>query len=139
MALNISQTEIFTFFTQAGGKTQVLYSVQNEWKRFVLVLETAGPVSVGNQQILHPLTSGHGILLDQGTPLEWYVPPLQKLYIAADTTNRVKVIVSGIPWLAEILQQLGGTPSAPVSAVPVGGFGFKGTMPGHKPPGGKKT
>lgn len=138
MTVAIGQTELFTFFTQAGGRTQVLYSVQNEWKQITVELETAGPVVIGNQEVLHPLASGRGVQLPQGERVPFFVPPLQKIYIASDTTNRIKVIVNAIPWLAEILAQLGGVPSAPVNATPIGGYGFKGVMPGAKPPGGKR-
>ena len=99
-------TEIYTYFTNADGRSKLLYSAEG-WVRIELALETAGPVSVGTRENLTPVLTGLGILLEpDGEPVEFVMPKGDRLYIAAESINRVKFIVEPIPWLQQILGEL---------------------------------
>ncbi len=100
------QTDIYTYFTKADGVTQLLYSAQR-WTRIELALETAGPVSIGTRETVMPVLSGQGIILRPTSDwTDFVLPKGDRLFIAAETVNRVKVIVEPIPWQEQILLQL---------------------------------
>lgn len=95
-------TRIQTYFTVANGTSQLLYSAEN-WVRVEFQLETAGPVAVGTLQDVTPVLSGKGILLPpDGEPVRFVLPKGDRVFIAAESINRVKFIVEPIPWLEEI-------------------------------------
>lgn len=99
-------TDIFTYFTEPTGQSALLYSAET-WVRIELQLETAGPVAVGTRQSVVPVLSGKGILLPpDGEPITFVMPKGDRLYVAAESVNRVKTIVEPIPWLQQILTHL---------------------------------
>lgn len=99
-------TDIYTYFTVPDGTSHLLYTAE-EWMRIELALETAGPVSVSTRQEVVPVLSGKGVLLEpDGEPLEFIMPRGDRLFIAAESINRVKVIIEPIPWLEKILMQM---------------------------------
>lgn len=95
-----------TYFTRTIG-TQVLYNGDRQWARVTLTLETAGPVVVGNQQSLTPVTSGKGQLLTTSLPVTFTIAKGTRLYIASTSVNRVKVAIEPVPWLEQITGLLG--------------------------------
>ena len=101
----MNHTDIYTYFTRpTTGKSELLYSAE-EWVRIWLSLETAGPVAVSTRQEIVPVLSGLGILLDD-RPREFLLPKGDRLYIAAESVNRVKFQVEVIPYLQKILMQM---------------------------------
>jgi hypothetical protein len=116
--LQASRTEIYTHFTRVGG-TELLYSAEN-WVRVTLLLETAGPVSIGTMASLTPVLGGAGILLDTDVPFQAVFGKGNRLYSAAETINRVKVVIEPIPWLEQIdmdVQRLGGIVANTVAGI----------------------
>jgi hypothetical protein len=100
------RTDIYTYFTQPTGVSELLYSAET-WVRLELALETAGPVAIGTRESVVPVLSGKGVLLSPaGEPLEFIMPKGNRLFIAAEAVNRVKVIVEPIPWLEQLLFQV---------------------------------
>lgn len=97
------QAQTYTFITTAGGQEQQLYTANVEWSRVTLVLETAGPVAVAFTQGFTPVLSGKGTLLTTNLPYVADVPRGSRLWIAANTVERVKVLVHPLPWLEQIL------------------------------------
>lgn len=105
-------TQIYTYFTKPNGKSELLYSAE-DWVRAKFILETAGPVSVGTREDVAPVLSGKGILIPpSGEPLEFFLPKGDRIFIAANATNRVKFIVEPIPWFAKISYQISQVVSA---------------------------
>jgi hypothetical protein len=100
-------TEIKTYFTTADGKTSVLYNGDRLWAKVTLVLETAGPVVVGNQQNLGAVLSGGGELLETGIPMDFVIAKKTRLYIASTSINRVKFKVEPLPWMEQITGTIG--------------------------------
>ncbi len=101
------RTQIYTYFTKPTGISELLYSAES-WVQMTLVLETAGPVSFGTSENVSPVLSGKGILLPPtGVPIEVYLPKGNRIFIAANAINRVKVIIEPLPWLEQIAQQVG--------------------------------
>lgn len=99
-------TDIYTYFTQPNGQSELLYSAEG-WIRIEFQLETAGPVAVGTRQDVVPVLSGKGVLLPpDGEPVKFVVPKGDRVYIAAEAVNRVKVIVEPLPWIEQILYQI---------------------------------
>jgi hypothetical protein len=104
---NTVQTAIYTYFTQPTGLTNLFYSTnEREWVRITLNLETAGPVAVGTSQDIAPLGSGKGRNLPTGEDVEIILPPSHRLYILAETVDRVATTISPYPWLYQILATL---------------------------------
>lgn len=102
------KTDIFTYFTEATGASALLYSAE-DWVRIELALETAGPVAVSTRESVTPVLSGKGILLEpDGEPIKFVMPRGNRLFIAAESINRVKVIIEPIPWLQQLLSQVEG-------------------------------
>ena len=101
----MNHSDIYTYFTRpTTGKSELLYSAE-EWVRIWLSLETAGPVAVSTRQEIVPVLSGKGILLDD-QPREFLLPRGDRLYIAAESINRVKFQIEAIPYLEAILRQM---------------------------------
>jgi hypothetical protein len=99
-------TDVYTYFTQPDGQSHLLYSAEI-WVRIEFQLETAGPVAVGTRQEIMPVLSGRGVLLPpDGEPVKWIMPRGDRIFIASETLNRVKVIIEPIPWLEQILNEL---------------------------------
>jgi hypothetical protein len=87
---NAQQTDIYNYFT-VPGETKILISA-SRWILVRLTLETAGPVAVGTRATLAPVLSGKGPLLPTGVPFEFTLAPGNRLYILAESVNRVKVV-----------------------------------------------
>lgn len=99
-------TDIYTYFTKPTGESELLYSAES-WVKIELALETAGPVSVGTRESVVPVLSGKGILLESdGEPIEFVMPRGNRLFIASESINRVKVIIEPIPWFEQLLMQI---------------------------------
>lgn len=118
-----NKLKISTFFTIAGT-TQNLYNGDRLWAKVTLTLETAGPVSVGEQNNLQPVLSGNGQLLQTGQPTVFNVAKGNILYVASTSTNRIGVVVEAYPWLemitgtvASMLSIMRGTTSAMAAMV----------------------
>jgi hypothetical protein len=94
---------MYTYFTRADGVTHLLYDPKQQLK-LRLELETAGPVSVGTREELGPVLSGKGILLTTGLEQEFVLGLGDRIFIIAETTDRVKLIVEPIPYVPEILE-----------------------------------
>lgn len=103
---SIQPTEIFTYFTIAG-ETKQLYAA-SRWTFVRLMLENAGPVSIGTKAQLTPVLSGRGILLVTDEWVEFTLAPGNRLYIAADSLQRVKVVLEPFAWQEQILAAMGG-------------------------------
>ncbi len=100
-----NRTQAYTYFTRApkpGEQPAVLYNGDRLWVRVKLMLETAGPVVVGQSASLLPINSGKGILLPTNQQIEIVISKGSRLYIAASGVNRVKVVIEPIPWLEQI-------------------------------------
>lgn len=100
--LGTYKTQMYTFFTQPN-KTVVLYSADKPWQKLQVMLETAGPVVIGESQDLSPVTSGKGRSLITNVPLEVDIPMGNRIYILSSAVNRVAVTVTPIPWGEQIL------------------------------------
>jgi hypothetical protein len=89
-------TEIYTYFTVADGVSKLLFSA-NFWCTTKLTLETAGPVAAGTREDVVPVLSGKGILLTTLVEEEWVLAKGDRIFIAAESINRVKFIVEPLP------------------------------------------
>lgn len=99
-------TDIYTYRTPATGESQLLFSA-SKWARVTLALETAGPVAIGTRQDVTPVLGGRGVLLEpDGEPLQFLMGLGDRLYIAAEADNRVKVIIEPLPWLEQVVTTL---------------------------------
>lgn len=96
--------DISTFFTQAGGETQ-LYQAES-WVYLNLLLLDAGPVAVGTRENIAPVLSGKGGLLVQNETFRFPVRAGQRVFITANTVGRVRVTVEPVPLGAQILKLL---------------------------------
>ncbi len=102
----MANTETFTYFTRPADGSKDFHAA-NRWERVELQLETAGPVAVSTRQEIEPVLSGKGILLPpDGEPIEFILSKGDRLFIAAESINRVKVIIEPIPWLEQILMSI---------------------------------
>lgn len=90
-------TDIFTYFTDTTGKSRLLYSAES-WVHIRVRLETAGPVSIGTRESVSPVLSGKGILLTTGEDEKWILPKGDRVFIAAESVNRVKWSVQPIAY-----------------------------------------
>jgi hypothetical protein len=110
------KTDMYTYFTQATGQTTLVFSAET-WVKIRLLLETAGPVSIGWRENLGPVLSGQGRLLPTGLEVWFAMPPGQRLYFASNTVDRVSVVVERIPFGQQILHQIGEVPGAIAAAL----------------------
>ncbi len=102
LAASIQPATTATRFTKGDGKSYQLYAA-SRWTMARLILETAGPVSVGTSDDITPVLSGKGTLLTTNIPFEIDLAPGNKLYIAAEAINRVKVTLTPYAWQEQIL------------------------------------
>ena len=102
------KTDVYTFFTKSSGTT-LLLSLPN-WSLVTLRLESAGPVAVGTIESLTPVGT-KGRLLPVNEDIKIVMVPLTRLFIAADSLQRVAVQVEPYPWLFEILNAVKALPS----------------------------
>lgn len=123
------QTQLETYFTNRIGETQLLYSAE-DWVRVTLRLQTAGPVAVSTRQQIVPVLSGLGILLPVDDWVSFILPKGDRLFIAAEATNRVSIQIEPIPWLAQILMAMDQGFGATVRAV----FRLKSQKATARPP-----
>ena len=95
---------------QVGGSSAgVPFVSTGTWVRLTMIKETSGTVVFGNTQDLFPISSGAGMQLPTGTPVELIIPPGTKLYLGSDSSasERVSYCLQPLPeWLA-ILKSLG--------------------------------
>ena len=99
------KTFISTYLTSVpviGEHTPIIYNGDRMWARVTLVLETAGPVAVGQMAELTPVLSGKGMLLQTGVPVTFTIDKGTRLYVAATGINRIKVVVEPVPYLEVI-------------------------------------
>jgi hypothetical protein len=97
--------QVFTYITKVPTQdesTSILYNGDRMWAKVRVTLQTAGPVSVGEAADLQPVLSGKGQILQTGIPAEFSIGKGNKLYVAANTVNRVTVVVEADPWLESI-------------------------------------
>lgn len=97
-------TEIYTYFTIPDGVTKLLFSA-NFWCTAKLTLETAGPVSAGTREEQVPVLSGNGILLTTDLEEEWVLAKGNRIFIAAESIQRVKFVLEPMP-TGDILDQI---------------------------------
>ena len=104
-----NRTQIFTYLTRlpADRSTPVLYNGDRLWAKVTLVLETAGPVAVGQQANLYPVLGGTGVILTVDEPYEVIIAKGTRLYIASNSINRVKVKIEPLPWMEQITGLVG--------------------------------
>lgn len=94
----------YTVFTEAG-KTKLVLSTQ-QWTKVTLRLESAGPVAFGTSEDLMPVSSGKGRLLPTGQDVEVVMVPQTRLYLSADSFQRVGIQVEPYPWMWELFNKL---------------------------------
>jgi hypothetical protein len=106
-------SETYTLFTKnttdskASGTATLYPGIDSRWTLARLELITAGGmVAIGFKQDINPPQAGKGRLLTAGRPIEIYVPPNQRLYYSADSTQRMAVSFEPLPWLQQILQSV---------------------------------
>lgn len=95
------ETRIQSYFT-VPGETKVLYTAAN-WIELLVTLETAGPVAIGTTEQIQPVLSGKGRLLAPGVEARFHLYRGDRLYIAADTINRISFIAHHVAWQQQIL------------------------------------
>ncbi len=98
-------TDIYTYNTivgMDGSQTPILYNGDRNWAKVTLVLDTAGPVVVGNRADIAPIFSGKGWPLTTGEPIEFIIAKGTRLYVFSSARNRVKVEIAPLPWLEQI-------------------------------------
>lgn len=97
--------QTYTYFTKGDGASRQLFSA-SRWTRAQLLLETAGPVSIGTADNITPVLSGKGTLLTTDIPFEIDLAPGNKLWIAAEAVNRLKVTFTPYAWQEQQLAAL---------------------------------
>jgi hypothetical protein len=102
---NTDRLEVSTYTTRTSG-TYLLYEAER-WVRLRLTLETAGPVDVGTRDNIEPVLSGKGLSLPTNVELQFSMSKGDKLYVAATSINRIRVIVEPIPWGEQIANMIG--------------------------------
>lgn len=129
------KTKITTYFVTDFSKSNLMYSAES-WVQVRLLLETAGPVAVSTDEEILPVLSGKGRLLPTGDEIRFFLPPGNRLFIAANSIQRVAVTVEPLPFLYEIL----GTTERGVSAIVgsirglAGALSRRGGAPSRRPP-----
>lgn len=104
-----NRTQIYTYLTRipADGGTDIIYNGDRLWATVTLTLETSGPVAIGQQQNLLPVLGGQGVQLTTDRDYKVIIAKGSRLYIAANSINRVRVKVEPLPWLEQITGLLG--------------------------------
>ncbi len=121
-------TEIYTYFTIPDGVSKLIYSAES-WVRARFTLETAGPVAVSTRQDLDPVLSGKGRLLPTDDEFEFVVPKGDRIFVIAESVNRVAFTIEPIPWLQTIALEIRRAATRIVQAVRTTGRG----LPTDKP------
>ena len=98
------RSEISTHFTIPGRNT-LLYRADS-WVYLSLVLLDAGPVAVGTRTNVAPVLSGAGGLLVQNEVFRFPVTKGQRIFITANTVQRVRVSIEAPPYGEQILKLL---------------------------------
>lgn len=114
-----NKIQIYTYQTGVQPTAQVLYNGDRMWAKITLTLEGAGPVCVGEQANLFPVLSGKGQLLSTGVPTVFNIAKGNRLFIAANSVQRVKIVIEAYPFLETITGLLGamaGALKAPLTA-----------------------
>lgn len=99
------RTEVYSYFTVPSDEQELMYSAEN-WVRFKVTLETAGPVSIGTSEQIAPVLSGKGRLLDTGIEYEIYLARGSRIYVAAESVNRLSVTIEPVPWMEQISNEI---------------------------------
>lgn len=100
--MKTNSTDIYTYFTKPNGKSELLYSAEG-WMRMELTLETAGPVAFSTREAVIPVLSGKGVLLDpDGEPKKFTLSKGDRIFIGAESVNRVTVVIEPVPFLEQI-------------------------------------
>jgi hypothetical protein len=99
------RTEINTYFTKVGGD-HLLYQAES-WVIIRLMLEGAGPVDVGTRDQIAPVLSGKGISLPQNVEIAFPLAKGNRIWITANTINRVRRIIQPVPHENQRDKQLG--------------------------------
>jgi hypothetical protein len=89
-------TIIYDYFTKAG-ETKLLYSAVG-WVEIRLLLQNAGPVSIGTKADILPVLGGSGRLLPTNQEIWFRLAKGTRLYIAADAVNRVSITIEPIAY-----------------------------------------
>lgn len=107
-------TNTYTRFTQPSDESELLLSAEPEdgWTVVTLGLETAGPVAVGTNADITPVASGRGVLLPTTRDFSITLSPGDRLYLASDSINRIRVTTQPVPWGEAIVDLLTGILSA---------------------------
>lgn len=102
----VTNYSAFTYFTRVGpdqgGSAFILYNGDRAWAEVSLTLQTAGPVTVGKESNLFPITSGRGIQLITNVEQRFTIAKGDRLYVAATSVNSISVMVKAFPWLEQI-------------------------------------
>lgn len=101
-----TRSKTSTYFTKADGETHIIYTGERMWAKITLVLETAGPVAVGTDQKLTPVTSGIGTLLVTNQEFVITIARGTRLYVAAESVNRIRLQIEPLPWMEQIVASL---------------------------------
>lgn len=113
-------TTIFTFFA-TGGQTQLVYSA-TDWCQVRMGMETGGPVVVGTTTNLLPTSAGNGRQLLTDRDVVFVLAPADRIYIAANSPQRVGVTIESIPQITvekQILAVLAAASGQSVAPAPV--------------------
>jgi hypothetical protein len=89
------------YFTVPDGESKLLYSAEG-WVKARLYLENAGPVVVGESQNITPVLSGKGMTLPTGEWCEWTLTKGSRIFIAAESVNRVKFNIAPVPFAEQL-------------------------------------
>lgn len=97
------RTQISTAIATPGQST-LIYSA-TEWAQVRLLLNSAGPVSVGIDPNLFPIGQGKGRLLSATVETVIVLAPADRLYIASDAQDNVGITIEAVPEIV-LLQAL---------------------------------
>lgn len=97
-------TLLYTIFTKAGGPAVQVYSAST-WVNVRMRLDNAGPVAVGTKPELVPVLSGAGLLLPVGEWVKFSLFKGTKLYVAAESVNRIETVIEPVPWQEQVVLQ----------------------------------
>jgi hypothetical protein len=86
-----TKTRMSDYFT-VPGDTRLLYTAEG-WVHVRLLLQNAGPVAVGMDQNITPVLSGRGRLLPTGQEIRFNLTRGDRLFIAAESINRVSFTI----------------------------------------------
>lgn len=98
-------SRIFTAFTTPDGVAREVFA-SSTWTRVYLILQSAGPVDVGDKPAMDPVLSGKGETLLTGVPWEVDMAPGQRLYLISNTVDRVSVRIQPIAWQEQMALSL---------------------------------